>query len=396
MKTLEIRLPALHLGQADVRAKAKRFNVLACGRRWGKTLLGIDRAIEPALNGLPVGWFAPAYKYLKEPWREIGDRLRPLISRMNETEKVIELLTGGRIDFWSLRDTEDAGRSYKYARVIVDEAAMVRRLGAWWTEAGRPTLADYRGDAWFLSTPKGRNYFWSLFCDQGAEFARWQMPTSTNPYIAAEEIEAARASTPELAFRQEWLAEFIDEAGGVFKGVFDAIEPGAGACPPVDGQRYYIGVDLAKYQDWTVLCVLDAAGRQVYLERFNQISWERQIAAIERVANTYPGSILIDSTGVGDPIYERLRGKGLPIQPFHFTAASKDQLIDNLAILIEQRRLTLMDDEVQTNELISYEYEQLASGRLRTNAPQGMHDDCVIALALAAWSMSARRALQVL
>jgi phage FluMu gp28-like protein len=222
------------------------------------------------------------------------------------------------------------------------------------------------------------------------------MPTATNPYIAAEEIEAARASTPERAFRQEWLAEFIDESGGVFQGVFECVEPGMGEAHPVDGQRYYMGVDLARYEDWTVLCVLDASGRQVYLERFNQISWERQIAAIERVARRYAATVLVDSTGVGDPIYERLRALGLPVQPFHFTASSKDQLIDNLAILLEQQRLKLMDNEVQTNELISYEYEQLASGRLRANAPQGMHDDCVIALALAAWAMSARRALSVL
>jgi hypothetical protein len=385
-----------HPAQAEVLAGSRRFNVLACGRRWGKTILGVDRAIECAMAGFPVGWFAPAYKYLKEPWRLLNEQLRALIVRSNETEKVIELVTGGRVDFWSLRDNDDAGRSAKYARIIVDEAAMVRRLGSWWAEAGRPTLADYQGDAWFLSTPKGRNFFWSLFCDQGEAFARWQMPTATNPYIAAEEIEAARASTPERAFRQEWLAEFIDESGGVFQGVFECVEPGMGEAHPVDGQRYYMGVDLARYEDWTVLCVLDASGRQVYLERFNQISWERQIAAIERVARRYAATVLVDSTGVGDPIYERLRALGLPVQPFHFTASSKDQLIDNLAILLEQQRLKLMDNEVQTNELISYEYEQLASGRLRANAPQGMHDDCVIALALAAWAMSARRALSVL
>jgi hypothetical protein len=134
----------------------------------------------------------------------------------------------------------------------------------------------------------------------------------------------------------------------------------------------------------------------VYLERFNQISWERQIATIERIARRYEAQVLVDSTGVGDPIYERLRALGLLVRPFHFTAASKDQVIDNLAILIEQERLTLMDVEVQTNELMSYEYEQMGSGRLRTSAPHGMHDDCVIALALAAWGMAARRDLRVL
>lgn len=388
-------LPAFHPGQIQVHQTAKRFNVLACGRRWGKTKFGIAKATEPALGGIPVGWFAPAYKYLKEPWRELKRLLAPVTVKASETDKFIELVTGGRIDFWTLDDA-DAGRSYKYGRIIADEAAMVKHLGEWWNEAGRPTLADYQGDAWFLSTPKGRNYFWQLWGRDDPEFASWQMPTSVNPYISAVEIEAARKETPELAFRQEWLAEFIDEVGGVFRGIYDVIDLGRDAPEAARPERRYVmGVDLARYQDWTVLSVFDDTGRQVALIRFNQISWERQVATIREMADRYRASVLIDSTGVGDPIYERLRSLGVSIQPYQFTAASKEALINNLAMAIEQQTIRLMDVQAQANELMAYEYEQTAAGRLKMNAPSGMHDDIVIADALAVWQLQRRRSVDI-
>jgi hypothetical protein len=107
-----------------VLAEKRRFNVLDCGRRWGKTVLGIDLAAEVALSGYPVGWFAPTYKLLSEAWRDLLKVLRPYVIRANATDHRVELVTGGVVEMWSL-DSEDGGRSRKYARVIIDEAAMV-------------------------------------------------------------------------------------------------------------------------------------------------------------------------------------------------------------------------------------------------------------------------------
>ena len=160
----------------------KRFNVVDCGRRWGKTVLGVNRLIPPALEGFPVGWFAPSYKYMAESWRDFIRILKPVIARSDKTERRIELITGGVIEFWSLEDP-DAGRSRKYRRVVIDEAAKVKNLRKCWTEAIRATLADYRGEADFLSTPKGKDYFWELYTKGldplEADWACWQMPTAT-------------------------------------------------------------------------------------------------------------------------------------------------------------------------------------------------------------------------
>lgn len=370
-----------------IRSEARRYNILACGRRFGKTRLGIDLIIEPALYGRPTGWFAPTYKLLLEPWRELKHVLAPVIGRSSEAERRIELITGGSIDCWSL-DDPNAGRGYKYRRVIIDEAAMVRYLEEAWTRAIRPTLTDFQGDAFFLSTPKGRDFFWRLWCrgqdGSDEEFRSWRYPTTANPYIQPDEVEAARAMLPERAYQQEYLAEFIEDAGGVFRGVAAAIDRGSASgrtgTPP-----YTIGVDLARVEDFTVITVVDSECRQVYLERFNQISWERQLSAIEAAVARYPqASVRVDATGVGDPIYEQLRRRGLRVSPVKFTAAVKEALIENLAILIESGRLRLLDNQVQESELIAYQYEVTPSRNVRMNAPAGMHDDTVIALALAA------------
>jgi phage terminase large subunit-like protein len=378
----------------------KRFNVLACGRRFGKTVYGEHRLVPPMLAGHPVAWFAPRFKYLNEVWRDFRRTLLPVTSHKNEQERRIELITGGSIDFWSLEDP-DSGRGRKYKRVVIDEAAKAKNLEAAWQEAIRPTLTDLEGDADLLSTPKGRNFFWKAYVKGldplEPEWACWRMPTLANPFINPLEIEAARRQLPARVFAQEYEAEFLEDAGGVFRCVPAAVDQGR--CenePPRKGETYFCGVDLARTQDFTVIAIFDSRGRQVYFERFNQISWERQISAIVAAAGRYNNAdIVLDCTGVGDPIFERLRDSDVSVTPYHFTNTSKSKLIDNLAMQLEQGKLRLMDLETQTSELLAYEYELTASRNVRTNAPEGMHDDCVIALALAAWGASQTHYIEV-
>lgn len=372
--------------------EARRFNVVACGRRWGKTKLGINRLVGPAAEGYPVGWFSPTYKMLAEVWRETREVLGSLTARVSVQEHRIELITGGVVDMWSL-DAADSVRGRKYKRVVCDEAAMVPNLTDAWNAVIRPTLTDYIGDAWFLSTPKGQNFFWQLY-NQGQDeffpdFGSWKMPTTANPIISPDEVEAARGSLPERVFQQEYLAEFLEESGGVFRCIREAIDKGRrGNQEPEKGHQYSLGVDLARVEDFTVLAVLAHSGRQVYHERFNQISWERQISAIVRVAQRYNAQVWLDSTGVGDPIFEALRGHKLRVSGYQFTNHSKEALINSLALALENRERRLMDISAQTAELSAYQYELTPSRNVRMNAPEGMHDDCVIALALANWGLT--------
>jgi hypothetical protein len=397
-RTITITLPQLHQAQYRIQREAKRFNVLACGRRFGKTALGIQRASEPAMAGKPVGWFAPNFKYLTEAWRDFVRYLGPVITRKSETERRIELVGGGSIEFWSLEDP-DSGRSRKYKRVCIDEAAKARHLERAWNGAIRATLADYRGDADFYSTPRGHDFFWKSFVkgqdENEPEWACWRFPTLSNPFIHPDEVEAARKQLPERYFKQEYLAEFLDDAGGVFRKVREAVDLGrVETTAPIPRHRYCTGIDLARVEDFTVITVLDSKGVQVYHERFNQISWERQIAAIKAAIAKYPGEAFLDSTGVGDPIFEQLQKAGVKVSPYQFTNASKNALIDNLAIGLEGGKLRLMDVPVQEAELTAFEYQLTQARNVRMSAPEGIHDDCVISLALAYWAFINPRSMR--
>jgi hypothetical protein len=377
--TTEIVLtrPELHAAQQQVVDEARRFNVLQCGRRFGKTTLGVELLLDPALDGKPAAWFAPTYKLLAEPWREIVRATKDVTERLSQQDKRVELITGGSIDCWSL-DTPDAGRGYRYARAVIDEAGIVRDLGEAWEQAIRPTLTDYQGDAWFLGTPKGRNYFHRLFT-KGQEpdglWKSWRFRSIDNPHLSATEIDAARHDLPEQVFKQEYLGEPSDDGGNPFG--LAAIRACVG---PLSGAPAVVwGIDLAKSVDYTVAIGLDASHNVCRLER-----WQRPwTETIRDLANLVNGSrALVDSTGVGDPIVEQLQrtGRGA-FEGYQFTSPSKQKLMEGLAVHIQQRKGTIPDG-VLVSELESFEYEYTRTG-VRYTAPEGLHDDCVMALALA-------------
>lgn len=382
---IEIHAPAPHAGQARVIAESRRFNVLMCGRRFGKTTLGKDRIGRAAWRGLPCAWFAPTYKLLTEVWREILDMLAPEMESSNVQERQIRLKTGGLIDFWSL-DHPDAGRGRKYGLVVIDEAGLVADLEQAWHGAIRPTLADLRGSAWFLGTPKGRRFFYTLYAlGQSGDLSwmSWRIPTNFNPFIAPAEIEAARASMPEAIFRQEFEGVPADDSGNPFG--MDAIRDCA--APLTAGPAVAMGWDLAKSVDWTVGVGLDAQGSACVLERF-QDGWEETEA---RILRSTACRALVDSTGVGDPILERLQRRSALFEGFKFTSVSKQQLMDGLRAAIQRREIRFPDGPIR-HELETFEYQYSANG-VRYTAPDGLHDDCVMALALAyrQWQQLAHR-----
>jgi hypothetical protein len=153
-REIKLQLTALHPVQLQVTQQAKRFNVVCCGRRWGKTVLGMDRLVHAALQGKPVAWFAPNYRLLTEVWRELNATLSPIISRTNQQEWRIELQGGVVMEMWSL-DSPDSGRGRAYAVAVVDECAMVPDLAKAWQETIRPMLTDYYGRGLVSEYAKG-------------------------------------------------------------------------------------------------------------------------------------------------------------------------------------------------------------------------------------------------
>lgn len=368
--------------------EAGRFNVLDCGRRFGKTWFGQDRIVNAAMQGQPVAWFSPTYRMLSDAWRMVRETLQPVTLASRADEHRIEVIGGGTVDMFSL-DNPDTARGRKFALAVIDEAAIAPALEPAWQNVIRPTLTDLRGGAWFMSTPKGHNYFWALFNLglAGAEGWRcWKMPTAANPYIPADEIEAARRSLPERVFAQEFLAEFIEDGGAVFRHITDA----ATAVPAFAAEpkhSYVIGVDWGKLDDYSVFSVFDLTERtQVSLDRSNHIEYRVQLTRLRSLANRFPdATIIAEANSIGDPLIEQLRADGLYVQAFVTTPASKTRAIEELGLAFETGDITILPDPVQLSELMAFTSTRLPSGAFRYAAPPGGHDDTVMAMAFA-WS----------
>jgi len=387
MPTLTITLPSQHAGQQTITQQARRFNAVVCGRRWGKTTYGIDRCVTPDVLPYPVGWFSPTYKMLLEVWREAVRVLKPIATRVSTADHRIENMAGGVLEFWSL-DNPDSARGRKYRRIIVDEAAMVPALMDAWQYALRPTLVDYSGDAYFLSTPKGRNGFWQMWQwgqdPLQSEWASWQMPSSVNPRIPASEFDAMRETMPERVYQQEILAQFLEDGGSIFRGITDAVTAERQTSPRT-GSTYVAGLDWALSVDFTVLTIIDATTQSVaHIDRFNGVDYSLQRQRIAAACQRFGVvSVLAEENAMGKPNNDELRRMGVPVRDFTTTNASKAELIEKLAAGFEQGNIKIIDDPVLIAELQSFGAERLPGGMTRYSAPPGAHDDMVMSLALA-------------
>lgn len=381
-----VRLPRLHAGQLRRRERiaqtSVRFAVTMCGRRWGKSTDGIEWLMDGALSGLSCGLVAPTFKYLGDLWREIVGRLRPLANvgaKFSEQDKRIELPNGGIIECWSA-DTPNPGRGRKYHRLMVDEAGIIRGLMDMWQQSLRPTLVDYKGSAWFYGTPKGRTHdFVVLFAkgDSGdPDWMSFRAPTRENPYIPPEEIEAARRDMPEGAFLQEFEGIPADDGANPF-----GLSAIAACVGPLSRKPPIVwGWDFARAQDWTVGIGIDEDGKVCKFERWQGVPWgeteNRVVFATGRQIIAYG-----DSTGLGDVVVEGVQRAGVRMQGVHFSRPEKQRLMERLVSAIQRQRITFPDGPIR-QELDTFEYQYTAFG-VRYEAPQGLHDDCVMALALA-------------
>ncbi|RMG93172.1 MAG: hypothetical protein D6706_15890 [Chloroflexi bacterium] len=385
MAILTITLPRLHKWQQEIAQSPARFKIIAAGRRFGKTRLATVLAVSEALREGRVWWVAPTYPMATIGWRLIKSLCQQIPGvNIRESERRAEMPGLGFIETKSA-DRPDALRGEGLDFVVLDECAFLKEDA--WSQSLRPALADRQGRAVFISTPKGRNWFWKLYqrAQDLPDWETWQLPTSENPYISAEEIEEMRRLLPERVYLQEVEAQFVEDAGTVFRHVAEM----STATPQkerIPDHEYVIGVDLAKHQDWSVLAVVDLTTHElVYLDRFNQVDYMVQARRLEALAERFqPSVIIIERNSAGEPFIEMLqREKDLPIQPFTTTNATKAQAVEALSLAFERGDIRIIPDPILIGELQAFEAERLPSGMLRYGAPAGMHDDCVMALALA-------------
>lgn len=388
-----------HAGQWEVHRSVAARRVLSCGVRWGKSLCAgmeaVAAALQPRIRSM--GWVvAPTYDLADKIFREIvivaAEHLRHRIITLKESERRLVLRNlGGGVSEIRGKSADNPvsllGEGLDW--LIIDEAARLKPLI--WESHLSQRLLDKRGWALLISTPKGKGWFYDMFRrGQGPdpEYASWNSPSWDNPHVSAELIEQERERLPERVFKQEYGGEFLEGSGQVFRNVRECAT--GSLRDPDPKQVHYAGVDLAKTEDYTVVVILNPDREVVYVDRFHRVDWNLQINRIVAATKKYRAVANVDSTGKGEPVFEALRVAGCWAQAYAFTQRSKAALVDNLSILLEQGKLTLPRPELWPegiDELESFQYSVTDQGNVRTGAPHGIHDDCVMALALACWHL---------
>ena len=381
----KIKLYVPHPGQVLLHNSKARFRLATCGRRWGKTYGCVNEITKSAWEnpGTVSWWVAPVYSQAMLGFRLVSNNFHDAIKHKSKSDKLIGLHNSSLIEFRSA-DNPDTLRGEGVTFMVLDEAARINRDA--WEQSLRPTLSDTMGRALFVSTPKGRNWFFELYGrgldDNFPDYESFKFPTVSNPYIDPAEVEEARMTLPSDAFRQEYEAEFLEDSAGVFRGILNCVK--GEFEEPKPGHRYAIGWDIAKHTDFSVIMVIDIDTKHVVAyDRFNQIDYSLQIERLDRIAKKYNAKVLMDSTGVGDPVLEQVKRKGIQVEGYSFTNTTKQQLIEALAVAIENEEISYPKIDTLIHELQLYEYEITRAGNVRYNAPQGYHDDTVIALGLA-------------
>lgn len=387
-------------GQLEVHRSRASRRVLACGVRWGKSTLAAHEAIAAALAPADrgIGWVvAPTYDLARRVFDAIvavvTKHLAHRIVALREHEhRLILRNMGGGISEIRAKSADSPvsllGEGLDW--VILDEASRLK--AEIWSSYISQRLIDKKGWALLISTPRGKGWFYEAWRrGQGGDsgYQSWNAPTWSNPLLDPSVIEAEQARLPDRVFQQEYAAQFIENAGSVFRYVREAAT--ATYQEPIEGKRYFAGLDLAKTEDFTVLVVMTRKYEVVYVDRFHRLDWGLQIERVRATLRRYNyASVLVDSTGKGEPVFEALCAKGCNAEPYSFTSRTKNDLITNLAMLLEQRKVVLPRSDVMPeliDELEEFEYSVTEAGAMRMSAPGNRHDDCVIALALAAMNV---------
>ncbi len=206
--------------QAEIAVDLHRFRVLCCGRRFGKTTLAIDQIKGRAsIPNSRICYIAPTYQQSRDiAWAQLKNDCKAAADTINESRLEIKLVNGSIIQLkgWEAIETL---RGQFFDLIVLDEVAMYRNFWLQWQEVIRPTLTDRKGEALFISTPKGFNHFYDLFNlqEEDSDFKSFHFSSYDNSHLPAEEIDKAKMELSPDRFAQEYMADFKKTEGLVYK-----------------------------------------------------------------------------------------------------------------------------------------------------------------------------------
>ena len=368
-----------------------KHHVVSVGRQFGKSLMGINLVLYWAINHSPckILWVSPVYSQANKVQKEIDNAVRHtnIIRSCNYSESFIELRTGSQLYFRSA-ERYDNIRGFTFDYAVLDESAFMRPET--WYEAVRPTLAVRGKKVLFLSTPKGRNWFHDLFeLGNSIDYDNYKSYKGTSkdtPFISEEEINDAKKTLPPSIFKQEYMAEFIDDGGEVFQNInnntFEQY--------PSPNGTLYCGIDIGRVNDYTVATIIDSQGNIIDIYRNNKLQWAELVNDLHKFISKYNAVTLIEVNSVGDVVYEQLKSKYNNIEPFITSNKSKQEAIEGLILDFNEGNVRIPSKKLFQplyDELGYFTFEYNPKTRsIKYSHPPGLHDDTVISLALANYS----------
>ena len=393
-----------HPGQREFLACDAKIRVLACGRRWGKTDACAAAVAAELVGPEPSRCLilAPTLDQSKLLFHRIAWMLSKVL---DESEFVVSRSPYPKLVYGESAVSARSGhvgsslRGNEATHVLVDEAAYVPEELV--TEVAMPMLATNNGRLTLISTPSGLNHFWKFFrMGQDREHGVWSRnaPSSESPHVSPEFLEVQRQLISQRAYDVEYEAQFVEAKDAVFPS--EVVEACLVPEIPSGLRPGAIGVDWARYEDFTAVAAIEVGNPDAYLvelQEFNNQTWAKMVDQAAEIAARYPlAKLAADGSGVGDPVIELFaRVTGRKVEPVKFDARTKSELIEGLRIKLERQRLRLPSHPELIKQLKHFRTTLSAHGNRKMNAQSGYHDDLVIALAIAASQLPASYAAPI-
>lgn len=296
-----------HQKQIDVIRSISRFKIIRAGRRSGKSTLEIEEMVYDAVSGKDrnIFYIAPTQiQARKIIWEALKTRLSGL-GEINESRLEIKLPTADKgfstifVSGWENRENFRGLKAYK---IVFDEVDTMKDFFIGWQEIFRPALTDTGGMATFIGTPKKENpnlRRLEKIAETDIDYEAFHFTTEDNPHIPKSEIEKAKQELDYDTFRQEYLAEYLDNAGSLFK--YTALIDIFTNTVPKENARYLI-VDIADDgSDKTIFSCWEGL-EEYHREEFERLNTEGIIAKIREYASDQQipySHIAVDAIGVG-------------------------------------------------------------------------------------------------
>lgn len=387
-RTLVLSVPAPHEKQALIDACDKKRVLVNAGRRGGKTVWASRKAIKEANAGRQVLYIAPVSAQTDAFWMNckdwLADALLVGLVKKNETKRTMEFWSGGRIEARTGNKPDHLRGGYGDYIVLDEYAYQAPEI---WEKVCSPMLLDNNGSVVFISTPNLRNHFYHLYlkAEESEDWAVFQFSSHDNPHLSVEALEDITEDMTDVDYRQEILAEFVPGVGAVFTvHPEDFYNPAENEPGLHKGHRLVAGLDWGQKEDYTALSVGCATcSKEIALHRMKEVDYPTQREFIKQILSEYENvELLAEANAMGQPNIEQLWQDGIDVMPFTTTNSSKAGIVQSLRLSFSQSAWKWVDDKKGWLELEAFEMKISPSGLQKFSAPEGLHDDTVIARCL--------------